>query len=145
MKVTLEQGVGLQREIVIRYDVLDEEIRSLLELLNLRRKRLTVRDGDALTLIDPAEVLYCESVDERTYAYTAAGVYGLGVTLAAVADAFAGLGFFRCSKSMAVNLHAIRSLKSGDYGRIFATLANGEKILVSRRYAKALRNRLKGE
>lgn len=86
-----------------------------------------------------------ESVDEHTFAYTAGGVYRVQPSLTALAEAHGKLGFFRCSKSMAVNLRRVASLKGGDYGRVYATLQNGEKILVSRRYAKALRETLKGE
>lgn len=145
MKVTLKQESGAANEIILRYDAMDDDIRAVLELLSLRNKRLAVEDGGSLRLIDPSDALYCESVDEHTYVYTTAGVYGVGQSLTSIADAFAGLGFFRCSKSMVVNLHALASLKSGDNGRIYATLKNGERILVSRRYAKSLRDRLKGD
>lgn len=144
MKVTLRQEPGAAKEIILRYDALDSEVSAALELLSLLNRRLAVTDGDGLRMLEPAEVLYCESVDDHTYAYTAGKVYRTAQTLTAIAEAFAGAGFFRCSKSMAVNLRAIDALKSGDYGRVFATLQNGERILVSRRYAKALRDLLKG-
>ena len=143
MKVTLRPEPGAPKEIILRYGEMDDEVRAVMELLSLRDRRLAVEDAGALRLLEPSEVLYCESVDERTFAYTAGGVYRVGQSLSAVAEALAGRGFFRCSKSMAVNLRRIESLKSGEYGRIFATLANGERILVSRRYATELRNRLK--
>ena len=143
MKVTLRQEAGAQREIIVRFDTMDDEVRAVLELLSLRDQRLVVSDRGTLRLIDPPEVLYCESVDDHAYAYTRDGVYRAGQTLSAIADAFSEAGFFRCSKSMAVNLLGIVSLKGGDNGRLFATLANGERILVSRRYARALRLKLK--
>jgi DNA-binding LytR/AlgR family response regulator len=145
MKVTLRREAGAEKEIVIRFDAMDAEVRAVLELLSFRDRRLAVDDGGALRLLEPKEILYCESVDDHTYAYTASGVYGVGQTLSAVAEAFSALGFFRCSKSMAVNLRFIETLKSGASGRIIATLQNGERILVSRRYAGALREKLKGD
>ncbi len=145
LKVTLQREPGAPKEIILRYADMDEEIRSILEWLSLKGRRLAARDGDALRMLEPSDVLYVESVDEHTYAYTAQGVFGLSQSLASIAESLGPLGFFRCSKSMAVNLCAIQQLKSGDYGRIFATLQNGERILVSRRYAKALRAVLKGE
>lgn len=145
MKVTLRQEAGAEREIIIRYDAMDDEVRAVLELLSLRDQRLAVSDRGTLRLIDPPEVLYCESVDDHTYVYTAAGVYGVGQSLTAIADAFARLGFFRCSRSMVVNLTAMETLKSAANGRIIATLVNGERILVSRRYAGELRDRLRGD
>jgi DNA-binding LytR/AlgR family response regulator len=145
MKVTLRQEPGAEKEIIVRYDAMDDEVRATLELLSLCEKRLAADDGGVLRLLDPPDILYCESVDDHTYAYTASGVYGVEQTLTAIAEAFAQFGFLRCSKSMAVNLHAIDVLKGGDNGRIFATLANGERILISRRYARVLRERLKGD
>lgn len=145
MKITLSREPGVQTELVLRYSDMDAEVRAVLGLLSLQEKRLAVTDQGALRMLEPADVLYCESVDDHTYAYTANGVYGVGQTLAAIAEAFAAAGFLRCSKSMAVNLHAIQTLRSGDNGRVIATLANGERIVVSRRYALALRRRLKGE
>ena len=145
MKVTLKQEAGAAKEIIIRYDTMDDEVKTVLELLGQQSRRLAVLDGARLRMLDPASALYCESVDEHTVVYTAAGVYRVTRTLASIAEDFAGLGFFRCSKSMAVNLNAIEVLKSGDYGRVFATLSNGERIMVSRRYAKALRKRLSGD
>ena len=145
MKVTLQQEPGAQHEVIVRFDTLDDDVRAVLDLLSLRNRRLTVDDNGTLRFLDPADVLYLESVDERTFAYTAQGVYRVGQTLSASAEALAGLGFFRCSKSMAVNLRLIVALASGANGRIVASLQNGERLLVSRRYAKALRERLKGD
>jgi len=116
MKITLRQEPGAEKEIVVRYDVMDAELRATLDLLNFRARRLAVEDGGTLRLLEPPEILYCESVDDRTFAYTASGVYRVGQTLTAIAESFAPLGFVRCSKSMAVNLHAIETLKSGVNG-----------------------------
>ena len=143
MRVTLQTEPGAQKEILIRCPEVDDEVRAVLSLLSLRERRLAVEDGGALRLLEPSQVLYCESVDDHAYAYTRDGVYRAGQTLSAIADAFSEAGFVRCSKSMAVNLLGIVSLKGGDNGRLFATLANGERILVSHRYARALRLKLK--
>ena len=145
MKVTLQQAQGAAKEIIVRFDRMDDEVRAVLDLLSHAGRRVYARDGDTVRMLDPADVLYFESVDEHTFAYTAAGVYGVPQSLTALADQYAPQGFFRCSKSMAVNLRLIVALASGANGRIVASLQNGERLLVSRRYAKALRERLKGD
>ncbi len=144
MKLTLKQEKGAEKEIVVRCDQVDDEIRSLMEALAIRERRLQVFRGGEMRLLVPAEVLYCESVDGKTFVYTAADMYTARTSLAQIAGHFVENGFFRCSKSMVVNLRAMDSLKSGDNGRILATLANGERILVSRQYARQLRDMLKG-
>ena len=50
-------------------------------------------------------------------------------------------GLFRCSRSAVVDLWAIRHLKSRPGGRIEATLATGERLVISRHYAPLLRER----
>lgn len=54
-------------------------------------------------------------------------------------------GFFRCSKSMVINIYRINKLKSMSGNRIDVTMDNGEHVIISRRYAKELRSTLKGE
>lgn len=144
MKLTLDQQTGMENEIIVRFHEMDDEIRSLLETLALMERRIQVQSEREMRLLSPGEVLYLESIDGRTFVYTAADVYTAKLSLDQAAESFKGSGYFRCSKSMVLNLHALSSLKSGDNGRIVATLSNGERILVSRQYAKKLRDRLKG-
>lgn len=96
--------------------------------------------GDYTAL--PPEVVYCESVDERTFVYTIGAVFQTALNLAELEDRYSELGLFRAGKSAVVNLHHIRSLKSRPGGRIEATLETGEKLMVSRHYAPLLRERL---
>ena len=60
-------------------------------------------------------------------------------------ERFARDGFFRCSKSMVINVCHVDRLKSESGNRIDAQMGNGEHVMISRRYAKALRRILKGE
>ena len=93
-------------------------------------------------LLSPDETLYCESVDEHTFLYTASAFYQTALTLAELEGRYGELGYLRVSKSAVINLHRIRSLKSRTSGRIEASLENGERLVVSRHYAPLLRERL---
>ena len=66
-------------------------------------------------------------------------------TLTFLEALYAQEGFFRCSKSMMLNIYRIERLKSMPGKRIDATMDNGEHIVISRRYAGELRNRLREE
>lgn len=144
IKITLERREpGTQTEIVIRCaDENGGEVRQLIALLELQNRRITAVMQDETKLLAPTEVLYCEAVDGNVFVYLKAEVYKTPASLAQLEQAFAGAGFFRCSKSMVVNLHGISALRAGANGRICATLQNGEKILVSRHYAAALRKKM---
>ncbi|MGE4272716.1 MAG: LytTR family transcriptional regulator DNA-binding domain-containing protein [Desulfitobacterium sp.] len=52
--------------------------------------------------------------------------------------------FFRCSKSVIVNLMKVHSIKPALNGRFLAKLANGESVIISRQYVPPLKERLKG-
>ncbi|MEA4816782.1 MAG: LytTR family DNA-binding domain-containing protein [Lachnospiraceae bacterium] len=142
MKITLKEEKGAEKELIIRCESVDNEVREIISLLSLKNKRIAVLDGTATKLIDPFSVMYCESVDSNVFAYTKEEVKKTVYSLREIESAFSSLGFFRCSKSMVMNICFISGLKSISNGRIIATLSNGERIVVSRKYAKELRKKL---
>ena len=143
MKITVEHGAAAENEVVLRCRELDEEMLWVLSLLRSGVQKLCVWDGERNTvLLPPSEVVYCESVEDRTFAYTGAAVYRTALSLAELEGRYGSVGFFRVGKAAVVNLHRIRSLKSQTGGRIEATLVTGERMMVSRHYAPLLRERL---
>ena len=100
-------------------------------------------DGQTL-LLSPEDILYLESVDGVTYAYLEERVLKVQMSLFELAMAYGSRGFLRCSKSMVLNIYKINFLKSESGSRIRATMENGEQVMISRKYAKELRQRLKG-
>ena len=95
-----------------------------------------------MVFLRPGEVLYAESVEERVWLYCADAVWRTALTLAELESRYEALGFCRVSRSMVVNLHGIRQLKSCAGSRIEATMRNGEKVMISRHYGPLLRERL---
>ena len=143
MKITVEHVSVTENEVILRCPELDQEMLHILSLLRSGLQRLCVwNDERAVTLLTPDEMVYCESVDERTFVYAASTVYQTALSLAEVEGRYGETGCCRISKSAVVNLHHIRSLKSMPAGRIEAVLETGEKLLVSRHYAPLLRERL---
>ena len=103
-----------------------ERLERIVEYLEGQNEKLSgTKDGQQF-FINIQDILYLESVEGVTYFYTKKEVY-------------------RCSKSMMLNIYRIERLKSMPGKRIDATMDNGEHIVISRRYAGELRNRLKEE
>lgn len=144
MKISVEEGSGAGKEIIIRCDKVDEEIREIIAILSNYGAKLPLRKNEEIHFLKPGEILYFEYVDSQVFAYTASDVYRTGSSLAQLEKNLPENLFFRCSKNMLVNLNEISSLKSILSGRILATINNGEKIIISRRYASLLRTLLKG-
>lgn len=144
MKITMQQTAQGEEEMIIRYRQMSPEIEAILHFVeNQSEKLVGTRDGGEMFLLIPSAIYYFESVDGVTYAYQKEGVYRIGQSLNEVLTRFEPCGFFRCSRTMVVNIHKMERLKSEPGGRILATLSNEEKIIISRRYAGALRDILK--
>ena len=143
MKITVEHREGKENEVILRCREVDEEMLWVLSLLHSGMQKLCVWDDNkAAVLLSPGEMVYCESVEERTYVYTASAVLQTALSLAELEGRYAQIGYFRIGKGTLINLHRIRRLKSERGGRIEATVETGEKLLVSRHYAPLLRERL---
>lgn len=143
MRVTVRSITEGVDEVEIRCHSRNEEVNSIIKYIEQRQKKLMGSKEKEQFWIDPSEVLYLESVDNNTYLYTKEQVLKTPYTLLEISCQFPECGFFRCSKSMILNLYQIRSLTSLTGNRIDALMENGEHVLISRRYAKELRNVLK--
>lgn len=145
MKLTLQQIQEGSEEIIIRYRQMTEHVESIVRYLEGQSEKLLVIKEDQRVMLPLPEIIYAESVDGVTFLYTESNVYRTTLTLTLFETLYVQSGFFRCSKSMVLNIYRIRKLKSIADSRIDATLDNDEHIVISRRYAKQLRSILKGE
>ena len=145
MKYRLERTEKGENEVIIRCTQMTQEIEQLLLFLQSPPKKLVgSRDGTQV-VIELAEILYIESVDGKTFVCTAGDVLQAEHTLIQLEQMLNTVNFFRCSKSMILNIDKVAALKSLASNRIDATMKNGEHILISRTYASDFRRRLKGE
>lgn len=140
----MEQIKDGEEEVILRYREKTREIEEILSYLNKRSRTILCKKDGEDVLVNPRDVIYLESVDGTTYAYTENEVYQAGLSLAGAEAEFSGAGFFRCSKSMVINVYHIERLKSEAGNRIDAVMTGGEHVIISRRYAKVLRRLLRG-
>ncbi len=144
MKLTMEKIVQGQEEVIIRYREMTSEVETIACIVQGTGQKLTGLVEGERVLLSPEEIFYLESVDGITWAYLEDKVCRLGETLVELAAFWAGRGFFRCSKSMVLNIHRISRLKSEPGNRILATMENGEQVMISRKYAGQLSQILRG-
>ena len=141
MKIEIREGYS-DIEVVIKCPETTEEIRKMQNLLYGLCHKLTCTKDGATFLIDKQDVLYFESVDKRCYLYTVGAVYETPLRLYEIEELMADTGFIRIAKSQILNIAKISSLCPDFGGRIEVILDNGEKLIVSRQYAKSLKERL---
>lgn len=144
MKLTMKQIAEGEDEVIIRYRQMNDEVETIASIVQSSGKRIEgYEDGRQLFLL-PEQIYYFESVDGATYAYLKDMVCKVNDSLERLAVRFEDRGMFRCSKSMVINIYKISYLKSQPGNRICATMENGEQVIISRRYARILKQILKG-
>ena len=83
------------------------------------------------------DILYIEAVDSKTFLYTENEVLKIPQRLYELEDTLADHGFYRCSKSVIVNVNQIQALQPELNRSILATMNGGDRITITRRYVKA--------
>ena len=144
MRITTETDPSLEEvEVIIRCaSRTDQEARRIYAALESADAKLWgIREGERCRL--PAQtVLYIESVDRRTFLYTAEDSYETEKKLYELEAFLTGSTFFRVSKPMLVNLNRVRSVRPEVGGRLLLTMENGERIVVSRQFAPSIKSAL---
>lgn len=143
MKVQLIEDADCpELEVTIRCSKTDHEVLHLLALMRSCDQRVTGEKDGQTHLLDPAQILYADTTDRRSFLYTKDGVYETPLRLYELEEQLSG-DFFRASKSSLINFDQIRSLRPDLGGRMRVTLSNGEVLVVSRQYAVTIKQKLK--
>lgn len=143
MKIIIDEGdQNNEVEIIIKCKKCDDEILSLLARLNAKEEKLIGILDKKSYVIEPNEVFYFESVDKKTFIYTKDHVYETSLRLYELEKLLRLKGFFRATKSSIVNITKIKEIKPAFNSIILIELENGEKLTVSRQYAKNLKEKL---
>lgn len=140
MKVIISQNNEIS-DILVEIHCMEnnENVRKLESYISNYDARLCGNcDGETI-FISVKDILYFESVDNLTFIYTEDKILTSKLRLYEMEEKLCDRDFFRCSKSVIVNLRKIRKLKPELTRCIMATLCNGEIVVISRRYAGALK------
>jgi len=141
LNVEIQEGFA-ELEVIIRCPEATEDIRRMVQLLQTSEQRLSGTKDGTTHLIDKQDILYFESVDKRCFIYTTDEVYETPLKLYEIEEMLTSQGFFRSAKSQILNIARVTSLCPDFGGRLEVVLDDGEKLIVSRQYARLLKERL---
>ncbi|KKI52146.1 hypothetical protein CHK_0254 [Christensenella hongkongensis] len=143
MKVTLDIDPKYEQdEIIIRCAEMSDELLKLVALAGTSQKKVMGNLEKQTFVLEPEEIYYFESVDDRVYIYTKTEVYDCPLKLYEIEEKFGNGSFLRVNKSTIINLSKVRVLNPILNGKIEVELENGEKQIISRQYAPALKEKL---
>lgn len=140
METVIEQVPDSEKEqVIIKCHQITSEVRSIAEFISIAGATLIGYINDAIAQVNLRDILYVESVDDRTFAYTEGKVFMLRHKLYEFESLYAQRYFFRCSKAFIINLMKVDTVKPILNGRYSATMCNGEAIIISRQYVSLLK------
>lgn len=132
-------------EVLIRYAKMNNQIQRLIALIQSADTQIKCTDDNSEFLVNASQIYYIESVDKRTFVYLENNIYCTELRLYQFAETFAYLGFVQISKSCILNLNALESIKPLINSRMEATLKNGERLHITRKYLSGIKQALQGE
>ncbi len=126
-------------QVVIKCTQADEEVLRLKKYISLFDKKIAAKKDHQTYYISSSDVLYFESVNDRTFLYTQDHIFEVSRRLYELEYSLSDADFIRISKSQIVNLNKLKALKPELNRTILATLCNGEQLSISRKYVPAIR------
>lgn len=140
MKVRIENIRNKEEEhVLIRCCQMNEEVLEIVNFVKSRNELLSGYEDSQIYQISLRDVYYFEGVDNKVYAYLKDKVYEMKNKLYELEELYEKRQFFRCSKSILINLLKIECVKPAMNGRFTARLKNGEQIIISRQYVPVLK------
>lgn len=145
MEIRVRKIPKEQREAVeIQCHAVTDTVKEIADFIKSRQGQLSCSMEGRQYEIPVGDVLYIESVDNKTFVYTAKQTYEIRQKLYELEECLREKRFLRVSKSSLLNLMKVVSIKPALNGRFSAVLTNGEEIIISRKYVPDLKKTLKG-
>lgn len=113
----------------------DKNVTRLKKYIENFDSTLEAKNGNTILKLNIIDVFYFETVDNKTFAYTSTCAYEVDKRLYELEAILDKNYFFRCSKSLIVNVSKIDFVRPELTRNIRATLSNGEVVIISRRFA----------
>jgi DNA-binding LytR/AlgR family response regulator len=126
-------------EVTIEYRDLTENVKRVSDFVRSVDQSITCRKNDEEFSIPVNDIFYVESVDKKAFVYCESEVYQSGLRLIELEEVLAHAGFVRVSKSAILNVEKLRGVKNLANSKLEALLVNDERICVSRKYLKDIR------
>jgi two-component system, LytTR family, response regulator len=125
---------------------MDSKINKLFEQLRQQppppARKIALPAGDAMQLVEPAEIVRCESDSNYTHIFLRTGKkITVAKTLKEIEETLDGLDFYRIHQSHLVNLQHINKVVKGEGG--YVIMNDGSNIAISRNKKEAFLERFR--
>lgn len=134
-----------EEQVVLECVNMTKEFEDIKQYVLMKGNVLTGHLNGAVHLLQLEEIFYFEAVGEEVFAYTNKEVYFVKNRLYELEELYKNQKFIRCSKSVLINILMVESIRPELNSRYFVRMKNGEDLIVTRRYAKLVRQKIMEE
>ena len=131
-----------ETEITVTCNRMSDDIEKLLAAIRMLDMKLTGFKDGRQHILEAADIMYIESTDKRTFLYTAENVYESPFKLYELEAKLTERNFLRASKNCIFNINHIESIEPDIDRRLILTMSKDIKLIVSRQYSAAVKQKL---
>ena len=143
MIVKLEENLNKEDiEVLIKYAQMNSTVERVVSLIKSIDSTVKCSLEHREIWVNVSDIYYIESVDKKTFVYCDKSVYRTEYRLYQFLDAFEFPGFVQISKSCLININVLISIRPLANSKMEATLSNGERVNVTRKYVANIKEYL---
>ena len=143
MRLILNERPELEKtEVTIAYSKMTASVKRVADFVRSVEQTVLCKKDEEECSVPVGDIFYIESVDKKTFVYCEKEVYMCSLRLYEIEKMIEQAGFVRVSKSTILNIEQLEGVKTLVNSRLEAILSNGERVCVTRKYLKDIREAL---
>lgn len=131
-----------QPEVTIAYCEMTESVKRVSDFVRYVDQTILGRKDNEEYAIPVSDIYYVESVDKKTFVYCETEVFQSNSKLYELENSLPRENFVRVSKSTILNVEKLKGIKTLVNSKLEAMLLNGERVCVTRKYLKVIKEAL---
>lgn len=143
MRLILNERPEMEKpEVTIAYSEMTASVKRVADFVRSVEQTVLCKKDEEECSVSVGDIYYIESVDKKTFVYCEKEVYMCSLRLYEIEKMVEKAGFVRVSKSTILNIERLKGVKTLVNSRLEAILSNGERVCVTRKYLKDIREAL---
>ena len=141
MKIITRQVEEQPLTVIVEYPEYNKSVAKIVKKINSLDIDFAASVDDKQVHIPLTEIYYFEIVERKVFVYTEKDVYRLSLTMAELEDMTRESDIVRISRTCLLNVEHLKGIKQIRNSHLEAELDNDEKLIVSRKYLKDIKQR----
>ncbi|MBR5358948.1 MAG: LytTR family transcriptional regulator DNA-binding domain-containing protein [Clostridiales bacterium] len=141
MEIITRQVENKSLTVTIEYPEYTESVKGLIRKIESLDVSFSVTAEDRQMRIARSDVYYLEIVDRKAFLYTEKDVFRLDASMQEILNLTLDSDLVRISRTCIMNTSHLTEIRQLKNSHLEATLDNGEKLIVSRKYLRDIKRR----